>query len=133
MKCSTSFYAMMILSVMLVSRTTEPLTPIIYVRKKNVEKDEVMRGLTLLVIEKALSKLGNSVRDKVANELHSKYNCYFPDCYDHPEYLEEVLRSVLGNSLGVAAETIISELIHHSDEGMQALIKRMDSNSYKSK
>lgn len=123
----------MILSVMLASGTSEPLTPIIYLRKKNVEKSEVMRGLTLLVIEKTLAKFGESVRDKVANELYAKYNCYFPDCYDHPEYLEDALRSVLGNSLGVAAEAIISELIHNNDEGMRALIRRMDRNRFKSK
>ena len=133
MKCNASFYAIMILSVMLASGIPEPLTTIIYMRKKNVERSEVMRGLTLLVIEKALAKFGESVRDKVANELYAKHNCYFPDCYDHPEFLEEALRSVLGNSLGSAAETIISELIHNDDEGMRALIRRMDCSRYKSK
>lgn len=133
MRCNAAFYAIMIVSVMLASGTSEPLSQIIYMRKRNVEKSEIMRGLTLLIIEKALSKLGNSIKDKVANELYGKFNCYFPDCYDHPEYLEEALRSVLGSSFYIAAEMIISELVENNDEGMKTLIGRIDNNRSKSK
>jgi hypothetical protein len=134
MKYSAAFYSLTILIVMLMPDISRPLTIINYLRKKNFEKRAVMRGLTLLAIEKALSKLGARVRDNIANELYNKYNCYFPDCYDHPEYLEDVLRSTLGNSLGFVAQTIVSELIEiNHDDGMRALIGRIACHSYQTK
>ena len=76
----------------------------------------VYRALTSLAIEKTLLNIGKPVYDKVVLELDKKYRCYLPDCYDHPEYLDDVLKEIFGNAYVVIAKEIRKELEEFSDK-----------------
>ena len=92
------------------------------------DKHEVMRALTSLSIETVLLNIGKPVLDKVTNELQKKYKCYIPDCYDHPEYLGHVLRSIFGDSSNQIVDSIKIELQEYAhDQGMLTLIKTIGS------
>ncbi|MGB9002581.1 MAG: hypothetical protein WCC52_02095 [Nitrosotalea sp.] len=51
-----------------------------------------------MAIERTLLQIGKPVFDKVESQFREKYQCSIIDCYDHPQYLNEVLREVFGNS-----------------------------------
>jgi hypothetical protein len=90
----------------------------------NYDKPYIMKALVALAIDKTLLSIGKPVLDKVTNELYKKYQCYLPDCYDHPEYLEDILKSVFGSSYHTIVHAITVELQDHmSDKGIEVLIK----------
>jgi hypothetical protein len=74
--------------------------------------DQIKRALVTMSIEHALLEMGKPVLDEVVYALQDNYKCYLPDCFDHPEYLKEVLKDLYGNSY-----SNIVKLIHkHLDE-----------------
>lgn len=83
----------------------------------DLDKKQLMKALTGLGIEKALLEIGRPVLEKVSNKLFKEYQCYIPDCYDHPEYLNDVLRDVFGNSYSTIVQSIKLELSEHLDDG----------------
>ena len=88
------------------------------------QKNDLMMALTSITIQKVLRNIGNPVYEKVSNRLEKEYKCYIPDCYNHPEYLESVLRSIFGNSYMVIVEQIREELREHMDDiGIRTLVK----------
>jgi hypothetical protein len=60
----------------------------------DIDKKQVMRALIALSVEKVLLDIGKPVLDKVTTKLYKEYQCHMPDCYEHPDYLNNVLRSV---------------------------------------
>lgn len=68
--------------------------------------------MVTLFIEETLLAIGKPIYDKIAKELETKYHCYFPDCYDHPEYLRDILHELFGDS----SRTIIEPIIRKMDE-----------------
>jgi len=83
-----------------------------------------MKALATISIEKVLLKMGTPVFDKVSSRLQKEYKCYIPDCYDHPDYLESVLKSLFGNSHMAISEAIRDELAEYMhDNNMRTLIK----------
>ncbi len=48
--------------------------------------------------------------DQVTSRLYEQYRCYLGDCYEHPEYLAEVLKRLFGNSHTIIVESIKKEL-----------------------
>ena len=88
------------------------------------EKENLMKALVTLSIEKVLLKMGTPVYEKVSNKLQKEYKCYIPDCYTHPEYLESVLKSLFGNSHTAISEGIRDELAEYvHDINIRTLIK----------
>ena len=67
-------------------------------------------GLTILAIEKTLLDIGKPIYDKVVSMLDKNYHCYLTDCYEHPEYLSQILKESYGNSQNVIIESIKNEL-----------------------
>jgi hypothetical protein len=59
---------------------------------------QIRKALVAFAIEKALLNMGEPVFDKVAKALKDDYNCYIPDCYEHPEYLKRILSDLYGNA-----------------------------------
>ena len=57
----------------------------------------VKKALINFTIEQALLEIGKTALDEVGNRLYEKYNCYFHDCLDHPEYLKDVLQEIFGS------------------------------------
>ena len=72
--------------------------------------DKIHRGLVTLFIEQRLLSIGKPIYDKVVEELKKKYHCYLPDCYDHPEYLRNVLYDLFGDSSRNIVESIIRDM-----------------------
>ena len=88
------------------------------------ERENLMKALVTLSIEKVLLKMGTPVFEKVSNRLQKEFKCYIPDCYTHPEYLESVLKSLFGNSYTAISESIRDELAEYvHDNNIKTLIK----------
>lgn len=75
-----------------------------------LDPSDVMKALTALAIEKTLTDIGKPVYEKVVNNIYKKYQSYIPDCYEHPEYLKEVLKELYGNSYDVIVRSIEGQL-----------------------
>ncbi len=57
----------------------------------HTDNEEIHRVLVSLTIEKALLDVGKLIYEKVIDILRKKYHCSIKDCYDHPQYLHEIL------------------------------------------
>jgi hypothetical protein len=81
-----------------------------------VDTDTARKALVTLVIEKRLLGIGRSLYDAVLTNLKEEYNCYLPDCYEHPEYLTEILKKLYGNAYRTIGESFNEQLegISHS-------------------
>ena len=75
-----------------------------------VTESAVQKGLVSLAIEKTLLDIGKPTYEKVSNMLHKNYHCYIPDCYEHPEYLDETLKKIFGSAHRVIVESIHAQL-----------------------
>jgi len=73
-------------------------------------QEQIGKGLVTLATEKALLDVGKPTYDKVVEMLYSKYHCYLPDCYEHPEYLSSVLKTLFGKSGQMIVELIRPQL-----------------------
>jgi len=71
---------------------------------------EARKALVALAIEKTLLDIGKTAYDKVGNMLYSRYQVYFPDCYEHPEFLNTILKELYGKSFTMIVESIRKEL-----------------------
>lgn len=74
----------------------------------------VQKAMVTVAIEKALLDIGKPIYDKVLKTLYTKHHCYLPDCYDHPEYLVDVLRQTYGTSYKSIIKNIELELMEFS-------------------
>ncbi len=93
----------------------------------SLERGDIMKALTTIAIEKALLSIGKPVLDKVAVELYKQHRCYIPDCYEHPENLESILKSIFGDSYSQIVNSIKDELQDHmQDQGILALVKKIE-------
>jgi len=72
--------------------------------------EDVKRALVTLAIEKALLDVGKATYEKVEEILNKEYHCYLPDCYEHSEYLIEILKQLYGNAGKAIVESITSQL-----------------------
>jgi len=60
----------------------------------------------ILVIARALERIGKPVLEQVCSTLYSKYHCYLIECYDKPEYLVDVLKELFGAAYKNIIKTI---------------------------
>jgi len=77
--------------------------------------DIVRKALVTLTIEKALFDIGKPVYEKVIETLYKEYHCYLPDCYEHPEYLNEILKRLYGNAHDIIVKSIKNQLDEFSN------------------
>ena len=73
---------------------------------------QIKKALVTISVEQALLEMGTPVLDEVTRALYSNYNCYIPDCLDHPDYLKSVLKDLYGNGYS----NIVSSIHKHLDE-----------------
>lgn len=71
---------------------------------------DVKKALVTVVIERALLDFGKPALEKVTGRLNKEYNCYLPDCYEHPEYLDSILKQLYGNASKAITESITRQL-----------------------
>ncbi len=62
--------------------------------KNNYRIDQVRQALISVTVESALLGSGIETYEKVVQLLEEKYHGSMPDCYDHPEYLDQILRTL---------------------------------------
>ena len=78
---------------------------------------QIKKALVAFAVEKALLNMGDPVYQKVVKTLQNDYNCYIPDCYEHPEYLNRVLADLFGNAHTAIINSIKSDLNDFSSQG----------------
>jgi len=80
--------------------------------------EDIKKALVTLYVEKTLLDIGKPVYEKVTRLLYTKYHCYLPDCYEHPEYLNSILKKLVGNSSKVIVDSITRQLeeFNHYDK-----------------
>jgi len=82
----------------------------------NLDNEQLRKALVSLSVERTLLKIGQPVYEKVIKQLSREYNCYLPDCYEHPEYLNKVLKKIFGDSYITIVEEIKKELNNNLTE-----------------
>lgn len=60
-------------------------------------QENIRKALISFVIERVLLDVGKLALDDVGDRLYKKYQRYFSDCYEHPEYLKEILYEIFGD------------------------------------
>lgn len=80
--------------------------------------EDIKKALVTLYVEKTLLGIGKPVYEKVTKLLYTKYHCYLPDCYEHPEYLDYALKKLFGDSSKVIVKSISRQLeeFNHYDK-----------------
>ena len=88
---------------------------------------QIKKALVSFAIEKSLLEMGEPVFQKVTKTLMDDYNCYIPDCYEHPEYLKRVLGDIYGNAHQSIINSIKRDLAEFSAQGpVQKFILALD-------
>ena len=71
---------------------------------------EIKKAMVTLAIEKSLKEFSDTVLEVVANRLKQDYNAHLPDCYDHPEYLNRILKDLFGGAHLIITNSIQKHL-----------------------
>lgn len=57
--------------------------------------DTIRKALVSVTLEQAIVEIGGGkLLNDVFSALHKKFQCYLPDCYEHPEYLKGVAMEI---------------------------------------
>ena len=78
--------------------------------------EQIKKALITLTIERVLLEMGKPVLDAFTKKLYKNYNCYIPDCSDHPEYLNQTLKEMYGNSYKTIVSAIMDDLAEFSHQ-----------------
>ncbi|HEX5458000.1 MAG TPA: hypothetical protein VFX64_06400 [Candidatus Nitrosotalea sp.] len=68
------------------------------------------KDLVTVTIEKALFEIGTPAYEAVVLALQDAYHCTIPDCYEHPEYLKNVLEQYFGAASSAVIQSINENL-----------------------
>jgi two-component system chemotaxis response regulator CheY len=77
---------------------------------------EEKKALVSITISQTLLKMSPSATNEVGRRLYTKYRCYFSDCLEHPEYLNDVLTEIFGNGAKVVTNAIRQSLAEFEDQ-----------------
>ena len=78
--------------------------------------NKVRQALVSVILEKTLFEFGSGTYYKVVDELKKRYHCYLTDCYEHPEYLNVILKDLYGNSYRQIVKSINEQLEEFSSQ-----------------
>ena len=65
-----------------------------------------MKAIVGLAVEKALLEMGKPELEQISERLSEKYHCQIFDCYENPQYLNQILKELYGNSYKAIVEKI---------------------------
>lgn len=82
----------------------------------NLDQNQLRKAMISLAVEKVLRGIGQPIYDKVIKQLSKDHDCYLPDCYEHPEYLNKVLKKIFGNAHMAVVDSIKNELNEYITE-----------------
>jgi len=68
------------------------------------------KAMISFTITQALLGISPSATNDVGTRLHAKYECYFSDCLEHPEYLRDILHETFGNGSAAIIKIIRDSL-----------------------
>ena len=89
--------------------------------------DQVRQALISVTVESALLGTGIETYEKVVQLLEEKYHGSMPDCYSHPEYLDQVLKTLDENSRHRVMESIKKGLGEFSyDESISKFLDELN-------
>lgn len=77
---------------------------------------DAKRALVSFTITETLLELSQSASNEVGDRLYAKYNCYFSDCLEHPEYLKDILYEIFGEGSSSIIKTIRDKLKKFEDQ-----------------
>ncbi|MGQ0771776.1 MAG: hypothetical protein ACT4NT_03275 [Nitrososphaerota archaeon] len=93
----------------------------------DVADTQIKKALVAFAIEKALLDMGEPVFQKIVKTLKDDYDCYIPDCYDHPEYLKRILSDLYGNTHTTILNSIKANLQEFShQEQIQKFVSALE-------
>lgn len=75
-----------------------------------IDSSTVKKGIVLLAIERSILERNGEKYETVAKQLGTKFGCGVADCYEHPEYLKEILKEMYGDSFVAVADSIVAKL-----------------------
>ncbi|HEV2193496.1 MAG TPA: hypothetical protein VGR54_07770 [Nitrosopumilaceae archaeon] len=82
----------------------------------NLDQNQLRKAMVSLAVEKTLRGIGQPIYEKAIKQLSKDYDCYLPECYEHPEYLNKVLKKIFGNAYMTIVDTIKNELNEYMAE-----------------
>lgn len=74
--------------------------------------NKICKTMVVLAIEHTLLKTSANTLEKVQTDLYQKFNCDISECYEHPEYLNKILKDLVG----VAQHEIVNNVNLYLDE-----------------
>ena len=80
------------------------------------DQDQLRKAIVSIAVEKVLLDIGKPVYEKVIKQLSKDYDCYLPECYEHPEYLSKVLKKIFGNAHITIVDAVKLELNEYITE-----------------
>lgn len=85
--------------------------PLIHIQVYAMLKDRIKKSFVAYIIEQSLYDIGGSnMVNKTNNALQKVYGATITDCYEHPEYLQQSLYDLYGNSSNEIIKIIHSRL-----------------------
>jgi hypothetical protein len=82
--------------------------------------------MLVTIIEKVLLDISTEAYSFVGKKLQNKHNCKFADCYEHPEFLYNVLRELYGKNYTEIVKKITNELENYVlDQRLEKFIQVM--------
>jgi hypothetical protein len=76
----------------------------------DIDSNVLRKAVVTLTIQKTLLDIGKPVYDGVLATLENEHGCFLPDCYEHPEYLNNALEKLYGNACSAITESITEQL-----------------------
>ena len=64
----------------------------------SITGDTTAKIVVILAIEHTLLQTSKDALEKVQTKIRKEYNCSLTECFDHPEYLNKVLKDLFGKS-----------------------------------
>ena len=80
----------------------------------DVTDDQIKKAIVAINIENVLLEMGKPVFDTFTKKLYKNYYCYIPDCSDHPEYLNQIIKEMYGSSYNTIVNKITDRLAEFS-------------------
>ncbi len=78
--------------------------------KSTPEDYLIKKALVNLAIQQTLIDIGIPTYEKVLHKLYREYNCSLSDCYEHPRYLNKVLKELFGEKYETIVDSIKNQL-----------------------
>ena len=90
---------------------------------------KIKKALVALAIEQSLLEFGETLYDFVVTTLEKKYDCFLPACYEHPEYLGEILVGIQGNVSSIIFTSIYKKLADVSEyQGIASFLGLLETH-----